>query len=179
MIRAVIIALCMLPWAVVAQSVVEPDEYRNHPYRGPVPDSLRGVTVINTDSAFALWKTDHVVFVDVLPRAPKPKNLPEGTIWREKSRYSIPGSIWLPNVGYGKLAEITHDYFKRGLNKATSGNVDHPVVFFCLAECWMSWNAAKRAVEYGFTHVFWFPEGTDGWGFQDYPTQKVAAEKEP
>jgi rhodanese-related sulfurtransferase len=38
----------------------------------------------------------------------------------------------------------------------------------------MSWNAAKRArEEYGYTRVFWYPFGTDGWGFQDYPLEKV------
>ena len=29
--------------------------------------------------------------------------------------------------------------------------------------CWMSWNAAKRAVALGYTGVNWFPEGSDGW----------------
>ena len=27
----------------------------------------------------------------------------------------------------------------------------------------MSWNAAKRAVEDGYTRVFWYPDGVDGW----------------
>ena len=27
----------------------------------------------------------------------------------------------------------------------------------------MSWNAAKRALTYGYTNVSWFPDGTDGW----------------
>ena len=27
----------------------------------------------------------------------------------------------------------------------------------------MSWNAAKRAIGYGYTDVTWFPGGTDGW----------------
>lgn len=173
MIRPLAIALC-LPFAVNAQSVPEPADYENEHYRGPVPISLAGATVVDSDAAFALWKTGLVAFVDVMPQAPKPKKLPEGTIWREKPRHSIPGAIWLPNVGYGKLAEITHDYFKAGLTKATSGNTDHPLVFFCLDECWMSWNAAKRALEeYGYSRVFWFPEGTDGWEFEDYPTEVI------
>ena len=36
--------------------------------------------------------------------------------------------------------------------------------------------AAKRALEYGYTHVFWYPEGTDGWLFQDYPSERLEPE---
>jgi rhodanese-related sulfurtransferase len=27
----------------------------------------------------------------------------------------------------------------------------------------MSWNAAKRALAYGYRNVAWFPDGSDGW----------------
>jgi len=173
---AAVVAL-IWPMAAIAQSVTEPEDYRTDEYRGPVPVSVSGGTVIDADAAFALWKTGRVAFVDVLPQAPKPKGLPEGTIWREKPRVSIPGSIWLPNVGYGMLAEVTHDYFKKGLKAVTHGDRDYPVVFFCLDECWMSWNAAKRAAgEYDYTNVFWFPEGTDGWEFEGYPTEELKPE---
>lgn len=180
MIRATAFAvLLVLPVAAFAQSVAEPDDYRNDAYRGPVPESLAGGTVVDAETAHSLWESGKVAFIDVLPRAPKPKGLPEGTIWREKPRLSIPGAIWLPNVGYGKLADVTHTYFRQGLKKVTADDMDHPVLFFCLDECWMSWNAAKRAVEYGYTEVYWFPEGTDGWEFQDYPTEDVKPEPEP
>jgi len=112
-----------------------------------------------------------------LPQAPKPANLPPGTIWRDKPRNSIPGAIWLPNVGYGALADVTHDYFKRGLAKVTDGDKSHPVLMFCLEECWMSWNAAKRALEYGYTTVYWLPEGTDGWSLWDYPLEQITPEE--
>ncbi len=164
------------PMALSAQSVAEPQDYKTDHYRGAVPVSLSGATVVDPDAAFALWKTGRVAFVDVLPRAPKPDNLPKGTIWRDKPRISIPSAIWLPNVGYGGLADVTEAYFRAGLQQASSGETDHPLVFFCLADCWMSWNAAKRALEYGYTHVFWFPEGTDGWEFEDYPTAKIEPE---
>ena len=34
---------------------------------------------------------------------------------------------------------------------------------YCQADCWMSWNAAKRLLSYGYSNVAWYPEGTDGW----------------
>jgi len=114
-----------------------------------------------------------VAFIDVFPQAPKPENLPEGTLFRERPRFSIPGSIWLPNVGYGKIADETASYFQAGLSKITGGDKTMPVVLFCLEECWMSWNAAKRVQDYGYTHVFWYPMGTDGWEFYDHPVEEV------
>ena len=175
---AVLAAATVAAGPASAQPVAEPSEYREDPYRAPVPATLSGATVVDDDAAYALWKTGRVAFVDVFPQAPKPANLPEGTIWRDKPRISIPGAIWVPNVGYGRIAPETEAYFRRGLDLATGGDPDHPVVFFCLAECWMSWNAAKRALEYGLTNVFWYPEGTDGWAFFEFPMEEVPRQPE-
>jgi PQQ-dependent catabolism-associated CXXCW motif protein len=58
---------------------------------------------------------------------------------------------------------VTQAYFRRGLAAATGNEPSHPLVFFCLRHCWMSWNAAKRAIDDGYTSVSWFADGTDGW----------------
>lgn len=159
--------------AAPALAETEPDDYRVEHYRAAVPGTLEGATVVDDDAAHALWKTGRVVFIDVLPRAPTPR-LPEGTIFRQKPRHSIPGAIWLPNVGYGRLADVTDAYFRDHLAAATGGDTDAPVLFFCLADCWMSWNAARRArEEYGYARVFWYPEGTDGWDFAGYPLERL------
>ncbi|EEW25332.1 PQQ-dependent catabolism-associated CXXCW motif protein [Rhodobacter ferrooxidans] len=174
MIRVAVLCLCLAPVMALAQE--DPAAYRQDNYRAPVPDTLEGGTVISTEAAFALWKTDRVAFIDALPRAPKPADLPEGTIWHEAPRVSIPGALWLANVGYGQLAPVMHDYFRAGLAKASGNDPDHPLVFFCLSECWMSWNAAKRAQGYGYTHVFWYPQGSDGWLAQGYPSAELQPE---
>lgn len=174
MIARLALAVSLVAGAPVAaeSETGEPADYKLDYYRSPVPDTLEGVTVVDDDAAYALWKTGAVVFVDVLPKPPKPK-LPKGTIFREKPRYSIPDSVWLPNVGYGRLADVTDAYFRENL-AANLPAKDTPVVFFCLRECWMSWNAAKRArEEYGYARVFWYPDGTDGWQFYDYPMEKT------
>jgi rhodanese-related sulfurtransferase len=36
----------------------------------------------------------------------------------------------------------------------------------------MSWNAAKRALEMGYSNVAWYPDGIDGWAFADLPLQE-------
>jgi len=166
-----VVALTMS--CAAAGAVEEPAGYRMDEYRGEVPATLAGATVVDDETAHRLWQEGATAFIDVLPRPPKPANLPEGTIWREQLRQSIPGAIWLPNVGYGALHEDTHAYFRRGLDTATCGDLNRPVLFFCLTECWMSWNAAKRALEYGYTRVYWYPEGTDGWEFMDWPTETL------
>jgi PQQ-dependent catabolism-associated CXXCW motif protein len=155
----------------------EPEGYRTSDYRAPTPATLKGARVLTTDEAEALWKGGAAAFVDVMPQAPRPPNLPPGTVWRDKPRLTIPGSVWLPDTGYGALAPATEDYLGRGLEKASGGDRGRLIVFFCLADCWMSWNAAKRALSYGYGNVAWYPEGTDGWDMAGLPL--VEAKPEP
>src|SRR5690606_38881316 len=86
--HALALAFALLPLAALAE-VAEPEGFREDDYRAPVPATLAGATVVDAEAAHALWQAGEVAFVDVLPRAPKPEGLPEGTIWREKPRHSI------------------------------------------------------------------------------------------
>jgi len=141
----------------------EPAAYRQENYRAPTPGSLRGARVIWTTDAQALWRAGSAAFVDVMPHAPRPANLPAGTLWREKPRMNIPGSIWLPDTGYGELAAVTEGYLRAGLEQLTGGDRAKVLVIYCLRDCWMSWNVAKRAISWGYSNVAWYPDGTDGW----------------
>ncbi|MGC4025973.1 MAG: PQQ-dependent catabolism-associated CXXCW motif protein [Mesorhizobium sp.] len=146
-----------------AQTVSEPSDYRMDEYRAPVPATLKGARVIDTAEAEKLWRDKSAVFFDVMPRPPKPTNLPVGTIWRDKPRSGIPGSIWLANVGYGEINAETETYFKNGIASQIGNDKSKPILFYCMTNCWMSWNAAKRAVSWGYTAVLWYPLGSDGW----------------
>jgi PQQ-dependent catabolism-associated CXXCW motif protein len=146
-----------------AETVPEPEGYRGPPYAAPVPATLAGAEVADNARAAALHAAGEAVFIDVMPRDVKPADLPEGTIWRDKPRDSIPGAIWLANTGFEKLSMAEEDYLLTGLEQATGGRTDQPVVIFCKAECWMSWNVAKRAVGFGYTQVIWYPDGPEGW----------------
>jgi PQQ-dependent catabolism-associated CXXCW motif protein len=182
MISAVRILLAMVAFAIVevrASEVIEPDGYRLDDYRSPTPATLRGAMVIGTREAENLWRNHLASFIDVLPRPPRPRNLPEGTLWRDKPRANIPNSIWLPDTGYGQLAPSTADYFSRGLEKASGGDRAKLLVIYCLADCWMSWNAAKRALSLNHANVAWYREGTDGWLAAGLPTEDAAPEPRP
>jgi PQQ-dependent catabolism-associated CXXCW motif protein len=154
----------------------EPEGYRADNYRAPVPTTLAGARVLATEQAEAIWRSGSGAFVDVLPRPPKPPNLPAGTIWRDKPRFNISGSIWLPDTGYGTLAAATEDYLRNGLARASGGNSARLLVIYCQADCWMSWNAAKRALSYGYSNVAWYPEGTDGWQRSNLPLSESQPE---
>ena len=156
--------------------VPEPEGYQSDNYRSPVPKTLKGARVIHIEEAEALWKGKQAVFIDVYPQAPKPPNLPATTVWRDPTHMTIEGAHWLPNVGYGTLSPEFESYLKSNLEKLTGGDKARGVVFFCLKNCWMSWNAAKRAMTYGYTNVIWFPDGTDAW--QEAGNDLVKAAKE-
>ena len=91
--------------------------------------------------------------------------------------FNIPGSVWLPDTGYGKLAEATEDYLRRGLERASGGNKAALLVIYCQEDCWMSWNAAKRVLSYGYSNVAWYPDGTEGWERAKLPV--VESQPEP
>ncbi len=156
----------------------EPGNYRTGDYRAPVPRTLRGARVAATTEVEALWKRGGGAFVDVLPRPPKPK-LPPNTLWRDEPRPDIPGSLWLPDTGYGALAPQMETYFRDGLAKATGDDRAKPLVIYCLRNCWMSWNAARRAVAIGYINVVWYPDGTDGWAEAGLPLADATPEPRP
>jgi PQQ-dependent catabolism-associated CXXCW motif protein len=160
------------------QAPPEPEHYRNEDYRAPTPTTLRGARVITTAEAEALWRAGTAVFIDVMPHVARPADLPAGTLWRGKPRYNIPGSIWLADTGYGELAASTEGYFRAGLERIT-GDRAKPVVIYCQRDCWMSWNAAKRAVAMGYTAVAWYPDGSDGWQDAGLPLSEATPASPP
>jgi PQQ-dependent catabolism-associated CXXCW motif protein len=152
-------------------TATEPAGYRTSDYRSEVPATVDGKAALTTEQAAALWRGHEAIFVDTLPQPPRPPRLPEGTIWHPKPRYDIPGSIWLPDTGYGELPAIMEAYFENNLRDATHGDLSRRLVFYCLANCWMSWNTAKRAAALGYTQADWYSDGTDGWAARDLPLE--------
>lgn len=141
----------------------EPADYKMDDYRSPTPATLSGARVVDTAGAERMWRDKSAVLLDTMPRDVRPKNLPPGTVWRDKPREHVSGSAWLANVGYGALSPETAAYFRDALTVLTGGDMSKPLLFYCKADCWMSWNAAKRAMSWGYRDVAWYPEGTDGW----------------
>lgn len=151
----------------------EPEGYRMDDYRSPTPGSVAGGIVLDTEVAHKLWTSGKAVWIDVLPATRRPPNLPRSALWMPLARRDIPGSLWLPEIGRGALGHELEAYFRNHLDAATRGRRDAAVVFYCLADCWMSWNAAKRAASWGYTQVYWYPAGTDGWEAAKLPMENA------
>lgn len=153
----------------------EPEGYRKSDYRSPVPATLKGAAVLTTATLQKLVREKpDAVLLDVLPpQAPKPEGRPEGAAWTPRPHETIPGANWMPDVGHGDLTPAQESYFRKGLERLTGGDKARTLVVFCRRDCWMSWNAAKRALEWGYTDVRWYPDGVEGWSEARRPLKAV------
>lgn len=165
----VLLAMLSLASAVeVARTEPLPDGvdaqtgYRLTNYRAPTPDFLPGGMVFDfARVAAAVDDKSHIlidVYADGIARDPI-----DGAWVVAKPHQSIPGAVWLPGVGAGRLDAEADAYFRMSLERLTGHDKRRDILIFCLADCWHSWNAARRAVRYGYTGVAWYPLGTDGW----------------
>ena len=152
----------------------EPSEYRMSDFRAPVPCTLAGATVVSTEALRRLIEREPPLLIDVLPSPRRPAGLSEDDLWFPPERHGIPGTVWLPNTGFGVLPVEEERYLRANLERLTGGDRSRPLAIFCLADCWMSWNAARRAVAWGYTSVIWYPDGTDGWEEAGLPLAKVS-----
>ena len=111
----------------------------------------------------ALLRPDiDAILIDVLPAEGGHREA-DGR-WRlARERPSIPGAHWFPEAGRGDLSPAIDRWFQEGLARLTGGARDRMIITFCLADCWMGWNAARRLRALGYTNIWWLAEGTDGW----------------
>ncbi len=175
----VVLLICLFGFVLPAIASDRPDGYRTHEYDAPVPDEAPGAITVSDETTYALWRTGRVVIIDVMPDIKKPKGLPKNAKWKGRTRISIPGALWWPDVGFGELSSALETKFKADLDRVTGNNKKAPLLFLCRMSCWMSWNASKRAASYGYETVFWYPSGSTGWEFWDYPTQRLKRDNKP
>lgn len=166
---AILLCFCAMNISAETNSspVIEPNDYRTEHYRAPVPTTLLGASVINAPDelhAFIERKTPRLI--DVYPAPNKPEGLVKNTLWIEPTRDTLPNTYWLANVGHGIVPDDLV-----ALLKAHLPIDDTPIVIFCEPSCWHSWNASKRALELGATHVYWYRAGVKGWKDAGYPLE--------
>ena len=167
----------LLVAAMLAAGVPEPSGYWTGPNQGETPASVTGATVIHTGQLSALIKKEKPVLIDVSPAPPPPPDLPPGTVFMAPVHRDIPGSIWLQEAGKGDLSPEAEASFRTALDQLTHGNKKRVVVLYCHPRCWLSWNATKRAVSLGYQHVYWYPDGIEGWQEAGKPVASVEARK--
>ena len=140
-------------------------------YRAPTPGSGPGGVTLGTEALLELMQRDDPVLIYVQAVALRPETAEFGVSWLpNRPRHSLPGAVWLPNVGYAGLDPRMEEYFRRNLLRLTGGDLARPTVIFCVQDCWMSWNAVRRAAALGYRRLYWYPAGTDGWHRAGLPT---------
>ena len=92
-----------------------------------------------------------------------------------KGHRSVPGALWLKGAGLGDdREEDVDDRLGAKLDELTDGDRTRSIIFFCLsAECWLSYNAALRAVRLGYENVHWYRGGVNAWKKAKLPTVRV------
>ncbi|BET68060.1 hypothetical protein ASA1KI_29780 [Opitutales bacterium ASA1] len=141
---------------------VEPtDRLKGEPLRGPTPVRIPGALVVTTGALKTMYEQGAQPFLvfDVLGGE---RGLPSA-------------QNALPAGRPGSFDDQNQRNFGAYLRQVTQGRTDVPLVFYCKdAYCWMSYNAALRAVRLGYTNVLWYRGGIDAWekaGLPTYPRQ--------
>ncbi|MGC6373935.1 PQQ-dependent catabolism-associated CXXCW motif protein [Pseudomonas sp. K2I15] len=173
--RFSLFALLCLLWANAHAdtALFSNDGYRINLYRSPTPEQLPGATIVDTPALQTLLRqTPAPVLVDVYRR-----QWLQGRFIEDQPHANLPGSHWLANTGDGDLTPEWQGYFARHLYKLTAGSLAQPLVFYCRSDCWLSWNAVKRAASLGYTSVYWYRDGLDAWEAAKLPV--APAQPEP
>ena len=125
---------------------------------GPTPTTIPGGLVISTE---AFWTTlqqnqGGIAIFDVLG-----------------GQEILPGAYAAsPAAAPGSFNDQTQQEFGQFLTQVTGGNKQAPVLFYCQSpQCWMSYNAALRAINMGYTQVLWYRGGIEAWKRAGLPTE--------
>jgi PQQ-dependent catabolism-associated CXXCW motif protein len=147
--------------------------YRIGRQRAPTPEDIPPpARLVGSVEAAALIAAGALV-LDVYGAAQSRFDELDGTWLVSEPRLSLPGALWLPETGRGQLDPVMQAYLADNLAAAMGGDLDRPIVVFCIADCWMSWNAAQRISAMGYSAVHWYRLGTDGWLDEGWTLERV------
>ncbi|KRW61964.1 PQQ-dependent catabolism-associated CXXCW motif protein [Pseudomonas sp. TTU2014-080ASC] len=151
---------CMLAAAPApaAPELFNADGYRSSHYRSPTPEQATPARTLDTASLQRLLNEQTPALIDVYGR-----QWLHGQFIEDEVHANIPGSTWLANTGLGELDRRWQQYFEDNLERISLGNKDWPLVFYCRSDCWLGWNAVKRAHQLGYSNLYWYRDGIDAW----------------
>jgi PQQ-dependent catabolism-associated CXXCW motif protein len=125
-------------------------------YHSPTPTRVPGGKVVTTGELKALLQREPRPFlIDVLG----------GTV-----HSTIAGAFWMVGAGAGDMDKDEETRFAKAIAGFAGGDKARPMVFFCVdSECWLSYNAALRAIGLGYTGVMWYRGGIAAWRIGENP----------
>jgi PQQ-dependent catabolism-associated CXXCW motif protein len=141
--------------------VAPTQQLRRPPYHAPTPGEIPGGRVVKTQELRAM--------LDVA-RPPLLIDVASG-----EGYDSIPGATRLEGAGHGtNFIDSLQALLAERLGQLSGGDRARPLVFFCVnAQCWLSYNAALRAIALGYTQVFWYRGGAEAWRAAGLPLAPV------
>lgn len=137
--------------------------YRNARYRSPVRSDPAPAAQMDLAISLDLEPGKTALFIDVMPAEGGVRDPQTGSWTLSQQHLTIPGAWWYPETGRAPVNDDLWQALKNKVADARRTAPDQPVIMFCRADCWMSWNAARRMAQQGIGNVWWLAEGTDGW----------------
>lgn len=132
-------------------------QLHNGQMHGPTPASIPGGQVVTTKGLVALVQGKQAPYLlfDVLGG-------PD----------TLPGALAaVPASQPGTFNDPSQQQLGGFLQQVTQGRKDVPLIFYCQStQCWMSYNAALRAINMGYTNVLWYRGGIEAWKSAGLPT---------
>ena len=119
---------------------------------GPTPASIPGGRVITTPEVLQMLNNPGggAVVLDVLGSQQRLPNAVDATA---------------ASAG-GAFDDRVQSQFEAQLGQVSGGRKDAPLILYCSSiHCWMSYNAALRAIHAGYTNVFWYRGGLEAWNY--------------
>ena len=155
----------MTAWERRDMGVAAPQGLREGGMHGATPNQIPGGQVITTKGLLPLLQQGMQVHVfDVLGG---PEALPN----------AIPAA-WASQAG--SFDDSTQQQLGQMLRQVTRGQTDAPLVFYCQsADCWMSYNAAVRAIRLGYRNVLWYRGGVEAWKSAGLPMGRSSGQWQP
>jgi PQQ-dependent catabolism-associated CXXCW motif protein len=134
---------------------------RQPPYHGPTPRAIPGAQVVQTLELQAMLAgPGSPILIDVLS---------------EEGHVTLAGAAWLPGAGRGaNFLDPVQSLLTQLLARLAGGDKARALVFFCAnSQCWLSYNAALRAVAAGYGKVYWYRGGAEAWMAAGLPTART------
>ena len=96
----------------LACEIETPDGYRLDHYRSPTPCDLPGAEVVDALELKEIIRAEDPILIDAMPLIRTGETDFTGRWTVPEPRENIPGSVWLPNIGYGTLDDEMTTYFQ-------------------------------------------------------------------
>jgi len=91
---------------------------------------------------------------------------------------NLPGAHLVPNAGSGSNDPMVQTNVAAAIDKLTGGDKSKPLLIYCHHyACQLSRNGAIRAVDAGYTSVFWLRDGINGWADAGYEQEDMFKEQ--